>query len=104
MNLRKKFDDEMKEIYFKAKKEAGYNATRYYQMVMENDPLDVAKKLISYVPPSEGFTNLLMAGKLNLTVEALVVKEEYREFFTEEEIRLCKEKLGEDYLRQNSIK
>jgi len=38
-----------------------------------------------------------MAGKLELTVEALEVKEEYRGFFTDEEIILCKEKIGDAF-------
>jgi hypothetical protein len=103
MDIYKQFDSDMRDIYFKAKKEVKYNATRFIQMVTDIGSYETAKKLISHLEPSDDFTNLYMAGRLDLTVEALIVSSKYQSLFSKEEIKRCKERLGPDYLKFNNI-
>ena len=46
-NLEKQFEKEMLNIYRMAKKECGYNAVRFLQLVSEKGGLAAAKQLIN---------------------------------------------------------
>jgi len=93
MKIEDKFHDEMKKIYLKAKEEAHYPANRFIQMVSNDGGLETAKKLIMKEGGSDGFTNLWERNRLDLTVEALVIRAEFASLFSEEEIKICKERL-----------
>jgi len=88
-----KFHEEMKNIYFSAKKELGYNASRFWQLVCEKGGVKAAKSLIAKEGGSDGFTTLWESGRLDLSVEAHALYPEYKELFTDEERQLCKERL-----------
>lgn len=94
-DLEKRFDRAMREIYMTAKRECGYNATRFLQLVGEKGGLVAAKQLISKPGGTDGFTTLWEHGRLDLSVEAHVIKPEYESLFTEEERRMCRERLEE---------
>jgi hypothetical protein len=86
----------MVSIYKRAKKEANYNANRFLQMISEpGGGYAAAKKLIVQDGGSDGFTNLWGLQRLDLTVEAVVIKEEYSSLFTPNEIELCKKRLSD---------
>lgn len=87
------FHKDMLEIYRRAKEECGYNATRFLQMVANDGGLKTAKKLISATSPSDGFTALWENGRLDLTVENLVLKPKYRSLFSDEEIKMAIDRL-----------
>ena len=87
------FHKSMLEIYRRAKEECGYNATRFLQMVSNGGGLRTAKKLLATTDPSDGFTELWKNHRLDLTVEHLVLKPEYRDLFTDNEITTAKERL-----------
>ncbi|MDF2546100.1 MAG: hypothetical protein K0R93_998 [Anaerosolibacter sp.] len=93
MDLVKDFDKAMKNIYLEAKRDCGYNAARFLQMLSEKGGLETARTLILKDVVSEGFVQLQMCGRLDLTVEAHVIRKEFRELFTEEEIGICFERL-----------
>ena len=84
-NLERRFHRAMIEIYQKAKRETGYNATRFLQMVSELGGLAAARRLLAAPVVSDGFTALWERGRLDLTVESLVLSEQYRELFSEDE-------------------
>lgn len=84
-DLERRFHGAMIEIYEKAKRETGYNATRFLQMVSELGGLTAARRLLAAPAVSDGFTSLWERGRLDLTVEALVLSEQYRELFSEDE-------------------
>ena len=87
LELEKQFHKDMINIYKNGRK-IGYNASAFLQMINTEKGIDVAKKLITSSKPSDGFTSLyLKAGidGLALTVEALVLKEEYVSLFKEKE-------------------
>ena len=91
--LEKRFEQEMIDIYMIAKKECGYNASRFLQMLGAKGELAAAKQLISKPGGTDGFTTLWEHGRLDLSVEAHVLNAEYAELFTDEERRMCRERL-----------
>ena len=91
--LEKRFEQEMIDIYMTAKKECGYNASRFLQMLGAKGGLAAAKQQISKPGGTDGFTTLWEHGRLDLSVEAHVLKAEYAELFTDEERRMCRERL-----------
>lgn len=91
--LEKRFEQEMIDIYMTTKKECGYNASRFLQMLGAKGGLAAAKQLISKPGGTDGFTTLWEHGRLDLSVEAHVLKAEYAELFTDEERRMCLERL-----------
>ena len=92
-SLEKQFEQDMIDIYTTAKKECGYNASRFLQMLSTKGGLTAAKQLISKPGGTDGFTTLWEHGRLDLSVEAHVLKPEYSVLFSEEELRMCKERL-----------
>ncbi|BDR85078.1 hypothetical protein [Clostridium tetani] len=62
-------------------------------MIDRKGPLVTAKDLISKDGGTEGFTKLWEFGRLDLSLEALIVSGKYNSIFTHEEIELCKERL-----------
>lgn len=92
-DLEKELRGDMIEIYRKADKECGYRATRFLQMIDRKGPLVAAKELISKDGGTEGFTKLWEFGRLDLSLEALVISGKYNNFFTNEEVEMCKDRL-----------
>jgi hypothetical protein len=74
----KQFDGAMFEIYNRAKSEAGYNATIFLRMLRDRGGLAAAKYLINSPKPSDGYTQLYERGRLDLTVEAMLVESSMR--------------------------
>lgn len=93
MELELRFDTAMLDIYRRAKTEAGYNATRYLQMLDEHGGLDTARILLHAQTVSDGYTALWERGRLDLTVEALVLQPEYMSLFSEEERAIARRRL-----------
>ena len=91
----RKFNIAMREIYEIAKKECGYNAVRFMQLVAEKGGVAAAKQLISKSGGTDGFATLWEHGRLDLSVEAHVLKDEYRELFTNDEREMCRNRLLE---------
>jgi hypothetical protein len=78
------FHKDMINIYEEARK-IGYNASRFKQMVANEGGFNVARKFIQSSNPSDGFVSLWELHRLDLTVEALVLKKEYQSLFSKEE-------------------
>jgi len=87
-----RFDAEMKEIYFRAKREAGYKATYFRQMVKEMGGIAAAHQLLAAGPVSFGYTELILAGRPDLTVEALALRSDYAVLFSAEELSRATER------------
>lgn len=85
MELEKKFHHEMSQIHVKAKKECKYNANYFPKMVAEHGGLKAAKLLITKDEATSGFKELWECGRLDLSVEVLVLKNEFITLFTNEE-------------------
>ncbi|MBL4933198.1 hypothetical protein [Clostridium paridis] len=91
--LEKVFNEDMKNIYLIAKKELKYNATRFLQLLSEKGGVQTAKILIAKNGGTYGFEVLCEYGRHELSVEAHVIKPEYMELFTDEERKMCKDRL-----------
>ena len=89
-----RFDAAMEAIYYNAKREIGYNATRFLMMVKELGGLNAAHHLLAGQRIHDGFAELLLAGRPDLTVEALVLEPEFQHLFPETELRVARERLG----------
>jgi hypothetical protein len=77
-------------------KRLGYNPTRYLQMVKQYGAVGAAKRVLRPGPPSEGFVTLAyLKDRKDLTTEATAVQPQFQELFTDEELRIARERLGE---------
>jgi hypothetical protein len=88
-----RFNAAMMNIYHRARKEAGYNATRYCRMLHDQGGLGTAQTLLHATQVSEGYTALWERKRLDLTVEALVLQSEWQELFTPEELDIARQRL-----------
>lgn len=93
-DLSKQFDMAMLGIYQRAKAEAGYSATIFFRMLSERGGLATASYLINSPTPSDGYTHLYERGRLDLSVEALVVENtRWHGLFTDEELAKANRRL-----------
>jgi hypothetical protein len=80
-------------VYEDAKRETGYNATRFIQMVSERGGVATARHLVLATTPSDGFTALWERGRLDLTVEHLILDPVYSDLFTDDERAMAQGRL-----------
>lgn len=95
-DLEHRFDLAMMSIYHRARNEARYTATRFLQMLHEHRGLETARILLHSSAVSEGYTALWERGRLDLTVESLILQPEWNILFTDEEREIAKQRL-QDY-------
>jgi hypothetical protein len=93
--LEREFHAAMVDVYRRARQEAGYQAGYFLQMVSEHGGLETARRLLHAPTPSEGFTALWERRRLDLTVEAVVLKPEFAPLFTDEDRRIARTRLHE---------
>jgi hypothetical protein len=91
--LQKQFTLAMFDVYRRAKKEADYPATRFHQMVSEMGGYDTAMQLIHDPHPSEGYTALWERGRLDLTVEAVILDSKWNALFSGEDRAAARKRL-----------
>ncbi len=92
-DVRAAFEKAMKNVYLLARTEAGYDARYFVGMLSTYGGLGTAKRLLATTDASSGFTALYERGRLDLTVEALVIKPEFASLFTDDEIDIARERL-----------
>ena len=95
MDLEAAFHREMLNIYEQAKTECNYVATRFRQMVGELGGLAAAKRLLAPEGYSEGLTRLWEEGRLDISMEALVLRDPWRKLFTVKELEIAQRRLNE---------
>jgi hypothetical protein len=90
------FHEAMLNIYRRAKSEAKYNARRFLQMVGDHGGPEVARMLINADAVSDGYTALWERGRLDLTVEAMVLSApQFHALFTMRELATCRSRLAD---------
>lgn len=94
MELQKAFHARMVQVY-QAAKDIGYTATRFLGMLSEHGGLETARILLNAPAVSEGYTALWERGRLDLTVEAVVLDSRWAPLFTEAERRIAVKRLRE---------
>ena len=87
------FSQRMKAVYDRARSEAGYSASYFLSMLSQYGPQETAHKLLASSAISDGFAELWERGRLDLTVEALVVEPKFSELFSESEISIAQRRL-----------
>jgi hypothetical protein len=93
--LERAFHDAMVDLDHRAKREVSYPGSYFIQMASNLGGLAAAKQLLHAPDVAQGFTTLWERGRLDLTVEALIVEEtRFRPLFTEEEVAIARERLG----------
>ncbi|HEX7484983.1 MAG TPA: hypothetical protein VF332_02445 [Vicinamibacterales bacterium] len=79
------FHEAMLNIYKRAKTEAHYPANRFLGMVVEMGGLATARYLLHAEKVSDGYTALWERGRLDLTVEAMILDAKWRPLFADDE-------------------
>jgi hypothetical protein len=93
--LERAFHAAMVDVYRRARQEAGYQAGYFLQMVSEHGGLETARRLLHAPTPSEGFTALWERRRLDLTVEAVVLRPKFAPLFTDEDRDIARTRLQE---------
>jgi hypothetical protein len=94
VDIEKSFNEAMFQIYRRAKEEAKYPANIFLNMLNNQGGLMTAKQLINAAHASDGYSHLYERGRLDLTVEALVVENaRWHPLFAEEEIQKARRRL-----------
>jgi hypothetical protein len=102
--LEAEFDAAMMDIYVRAKTEAKYPASIFHRMLIQHRGLATAQQLINATNVSDGYTALWERGRLDLTVEAVVVDDpKWHELFEESELAKAKRRLDDyGYFKKSS--
>ncbi|HEY8455428.1 MAG TPA: DUF262 domain-containing protein [Actinopolymorphaceae bacterium] len=87
------FERAMRAVYERARDEAGYNPTYFLGMLAEYGGLATARKLLRTPTVSDGFAALWERGRLDLTVEAIVIQPQFAELFDDDEIEVARRRL-----------
>ena len=88
--LENRFESDLINKMNIAKKQCKYNPTRFLQTLHEMGGVATAR---ATGKQTDGFTRLFLEGRLDLTMEASVVEEQYRQLFTDDEIAYCRDSL-----------
>lgn len=91
-DLELEFENDMRYICKESNK-IGYNPKIFAGMLNMKGALVTAKQLVMQDQPTAGFTKLFELNRLDLTAESYVVKDKYKELFTEEEIQKSRDRL-----------
>ncbi|HST52350.1 MAG TPA: hypothetical protein VLJ61_10110 [Pyrinomonadaceae bacterium] len=93
--LEQRFHSAMLDIYRRAKSEVGYNASRFLSMVSDQGGYEAARTLLHAPKVSDGYTALWERKRLDLTVEALILKSEWHDLFSNAERDIARRRLIE---------
>ena len=94
--LEKKLQQEVIKNCEVAEKEYGCKMTRFLQTIEKFGIVRTAQEIFRKGRTSDCFNRLAEAGHLELTMEAIIVKGEYAELFTDEQVNYCYELLCEN--------
>ncbi|MCC4241140.1 hypothetical protein [Thalassospira povalilytica] len=95
MGTPEKFTEAMFANYRAAKAELGYNATYFLKMLNDRKGVGTARALLASPRHHDGYTELYKLQRLDLSVEALVLNEEWRDLFLPEELDIARNRLRE---------
>jgi hypothetical protein len=96
-DLEQRFHRAMVAAVEASRREAHYNPTYFARMVADYGGVGAAKRILADPEMKSGFTTLYLANRLDLTVEAHVIKPEFATLFTEEEIQWARKILEEHH-------
>jgi hypothetical protein len=79
------------EAHTVAGSQLGFGMATLLGMVADSGPTEAARRIVRQ--PSKVFTKLSEHRRLDLSVEAIVLRAEFRPLFTDDELRLASERL-----------
>lgn len=85
--LSEEFDEEMEDVYVRAKKECNHDAKLFRLMIGPGRGVQAAKNLLTAPRVQSGFEKLWRKGRLEITMEARILNPKYAELFEFEELR-----------------
>ena len=91
--VQKAFDEAMQDVYRRAWQECGYKASYFHRMLNQHGGVGTAKLLLATDDVRYGFRELWEHGRVDLTVEAQVLRKEFRGLFTDKELERARERL-----------
>lgn len=91
--LENQFYYAMIELYQRAQDECDYNSKRFLNVVNEHGGLETARILLNSTVVSDGYTAMWERQRLDLTVEAITLKPEWKELFSNDERKIAKKRL-----------
>lgn len=94
-NLRTELHRAMLDLYARTKRETGYDAHQFAQMLGSVGGLETARHLLHAPGPSSGFVHLWELRRLDLTAEALVLDPRFRTLFTDAEVQTATSRVME---------
>ena len=94
VNLNGGFHQEMLRIYEEAR-QLGYYPNYFLGMVVERGGLSAAKSLLAGSQLSDGFVRLWQEGRLDLSVEAVALRDPWNALFNDEELAEARRRLEE---------
>jgi hypothetical protein len=92
--VERQFDQAMLDIYELAGRQTGYWAHYFLRSVRKDGGLVSARKLLWKEGTSEGFERLKAEHRLDLSMEALMLRPEFQELFTPAELARAAERLS----------
>lgn len=92
--LEQQWDAAMEESYQRAGDEVGYWAGRFRQMLTRRGGLGTARQLLRVKVTSDGYARLRAVDRLDLTVEAYMLRPEFAPLFTEAELDAARGRLA----------
>lgn len=78
---------------YKAARDIGYHPTAFLQMLTVHGGKETAHRLIPRNNATSGFTELWKKGRLDLSVEALILKPEWKALFSVDEQNIARKRL-----------
>lgn len=93
--LESAFEEEMRIIYNIWKTEFKYNASRFIQMIEKDGGLNAAKALLANKNHHEGLTRLWEEKRLDVSMEAIILKETWCTLFSSIELGIASKRLKE---------
>jgi 5-methylcytosine-specific restriction protein A len=96
-DLEKQFHEQTLRVYELGKTLCGYNATRFLQKIRSDGGVRAAKGWLDPKrkgrTPTGGFLKLVEAGRLDISLEALVLREPWSQLFVADELTVATERL-----------
>lgn len=96
MGIEDTLNIEIRDALNESRKVCGYNASRCMAMLNQIGAVETAKRLIGTANDSlrDGFIIMWEKNRLDLTIEYLVLKPEFKTLFTVEERQICRDRLA----------
>lgn len=97
MNIEEELTQEMLDMYKRAGEEAGYWGNYFLRAVRKNGGLITAKKMLteqSKTTPAKGLQALIKAKRLDLSLEALVLRPKFESLFEKAELDEARRRLS----------